>query len=302
MKKLIYIITIFGLLISCNEQTEKTIKESEVSEKINPIEDPNLFVGKHKTKAMVLGVFHFDDPGLDSYKSKYSVNILGEKRQEEIEYLLEKLAQFKPTKILLEFPRIKGDSVMNAKYKKFLDGKFDISKEKNEWYQLGFKLAKKLNHRRVYSVDASAKWCGPNLDWDNFDEEKYLKEHNQYDKSTRYDFEKFYELGDSLTTALTLTEYFAYDNNPQIRLKDHQSYLTKNVIRGAGDNYLGASSVSKWYQRNIKIFANTLDVTDFDKEERVLLIFGAGHVWQLRQLFKDSPDFEYIEPNNYLTE
>ena len=91
-------------------------------------------------------------------------------------------------------------------------------------------------------------------------------------------------------------------NNPEDRLKGHQAYLTNNIIEGAGDNYLGADGVARWYRRNLRIFANAYDLTDFDKEERLLLIYGSGHVWQLRQLFKDSPDFEYFEPNDYLTE
>ena len=46
---------------------------------------------------------------------------------------------------------------------------------------------------------------------------------------------------------------------------------------------------------------NAYDLTDFDREERLLLLYGSGHVWQLRQFFMDSPDFEYVEPNKYLT-
>lgn len=300
MTKNILLLLLIICIISCNGEI-KTVKESKQSEELNSVENPNLFVGKHKAKAMVLGVFHFDYPELDTHISEYQVNVLEAKRQGEIENLLEKIAKYKPTKILLEFPRINGDSIMNERYKRFLTGKFDIKNEKSEWYQIGFRLAKKLNHSRIYSVDANAKWCGPDLDWDNYSVDKYLKEHNQFDKSTRYDYEMFYKNGDSLTKVLTLTEYFIYDNNPKIRLKDHQAYLTETVLEGAGDNYVGAASVSRWYQRNIKIFSNAYDITDFNNPERLLLIFGSGHVWQLRQFFSDSPDFEYVEPNEYLT-
>jgi hypothetical protein len=99
-----------------------------------------------------------------------------------------------------------------------------------------------------------------------------------------------------------LTEHFAMLNSPENRLKDHQAYLTEIILEGAGDNYLGADAVAKWYRRNMRIFANAYDITDFDTEERLLLIYGSGHVWQLRQLFMDSPDFEYIEVNEYLSE
>ena len=37
-----------------------------------------------------------------------------------------------------------------------------------------------------------------------------------------------------------------------------------------------------------------------NKEERILLIYGYGHVWQLSQFFNESPDYEYLAVNNYL--
>ena len=120
--------------------------------------------------------------------------------------------------------------------------------------------------------------------------------------STRYNYDAFYEIGDSLKTVQTLTEHLIFENNPKNRLKDHQAYLTEVFLEGAGDNYLGGRWSGRWYRRNLRIFANAYDLTDFDKEERLLLIYGAGHVWQLRQFFMDSPDFDYVEPNEYLME
>ncbi|HBS12709.1 MAG TPA: hypothetical protein DEO36_09235 [Flavobacteriaceae bacterium] len=299
MKKLIFGITILTLFISCNQKTDK---ESQQLKKTSSIEDPNLFIGKYKTKAMVLGVFHFGNPGLDSYKPKFPFDILEKKRQVELDTLLEKISEYKPTKILLEWPRINVDSITNERYQNYLNGFFDITEKSNEVYQIGFKLAKRLGHNRVYCSDASAEWFGVELDWDNYDEEAYLKSKGQFEKSTRYDYESFYELGDSIKSVQTLTDHLIFKNRPENRLKNHQAYLTESVLQGAGDNYLGADGVARWYRRNLRIFSNAYDIADFDKEERLLLIYGAGHVWQLRQFFMDSPDFEYVEPNNYLKE
>lgn len=299
MKKSIYVIMIISLLISCNHQTENTIKQSQKSEKENPITDPNIFIGKHKSKAMVLGVFHFTNPGLDSYKPKFFFNILEEKRQSELDTLLAKISEYKPTKILLEWNRIKMDSITNDRFKKYRNGEFSIDDKSNEVYQIGFKLAEKLGHNNVYCSDASANWFGVELDWDNYDEDTYLKSRGQYGKANRYDYESFYSLGDSLKTTHSLSEHLIWLNSPENRLKDHQAYLT-SIIEGAGDNYLGADAVANWYRRNLKIFANAYDFTNFEKEDRLLLIYGAGHVWQLRQYFIDSPDYEYVEANEYL--
>lgn len=296
IQKLLFGIMILALLTSCNRKVTGSI---QASSRMNTDGNANPFIGKHKAKAMILGVFHFDNPGLDSYKEKFPFDILEEKRQKELETLLAKVAHYRPTKILVESSRIEGDSLLEDRYGNFLKGSFGIDDKRNEIYQIAFKLAKKLGHEKVYASDASAGWFGVKLDWETFDEEAYLKNLGQFEKASR-DYEKFYTESDSLKSVQSLTEHLLFINAPANRLKDHQAYLTQTILSGAGDNYLGADSVGKWYRRNLRIYANVLDLTDFDHEERILLIYGAGHVWQLRQLFTDSPDFDYVEVNGYL--
>jgi hypothetical protein len=275
--------------------------EPEADEEVISQDHPNFFVGQHKTKVAILGVFHFRNPGLDSYKPKFSVDVLSEKRQAEIDDLLNSISEFRPTKILLEVSRKRADSLLNDRYRQYLSGEYDISDQANEIYQLGFRLAEKLGHKRLYAVDEkNSDWFGAEIDWDAYDSEEYRKSLNQYAKSTRYEYGPIYEMDDSLKTVTSLKEYFKYMNNPNRRLKRHQAYLTSTVLTGAGDKYIGADLVARWYQRNLKIFANTYDLADFSKEDRILMIYGAGHVWQLRQLLSDSPDFEYVEINEFL--
>lgn len=302
MKKLISLIAVLILLTSCKKEPDYTAEKNQKPEKLNRITAPNQFIGKNKSQAMVLGVFHFSNPNLDSYKQKFSFDILEEKRQAELDTLLEKIAAYRPTKILIEANRIKYDSILSRRFEHYLNNSYSIEDKSNEIYQIAFKLAKKLKHKKVYCSDARAEWFGVKLDWDNYDGEEYLKSQGQYSKARRYDYNAIYRMHDSLKTQQTLTEHLIMLNHPQNRLKDHQAYLTGTILTGAGDNYLGADSVGKWYRRNLRIFANAYDLTDFDKEERLLLIYGAGHVWQLRQFFMDSPDYDYVEPNSYLTE
>lgn len=296
---------IFGILsllvISCQKQNDK-IEPEKIDEIINPLADPNEFIGQHQAKVMILGIYHFDNPGLDEYKEKYEVDILSNSRQQELNKLLQKLENYKPTKILLEASRINWDSTINIDYANYKDGKFDITNKRNEWYQIGFKLANKLDHERIYCVDEKSKWFGADMDWENYNSEEYQKSLGQFEKANRYNYDKIYSIEDSLKVKQSLIEHFIMINNPENRLKAHQAYLTNTVLTGAGDHYIGADNLTRWYQRNIKIFANTYDIADFSQQDRLLLVYGAGHVWQLRQFFKDSPDFEYVEVNDYLTD
>ncbi len=263
-------------------------------------ETNNFWSNKHKQEVMILGMFHFGESN-DSYQSSHQQDMLSCKKQAEIDSLIVKISRFKPTKILIELDRIHRDSTINVRYQQYLKGEFDITDKPNEIYQIGFKLAKLLNHQRIYCSDASAEWFGTNdIDWNNFDEDAYLKSKNQYEKARRYDYEKFYEYCDSLELCLPINEYLFFLNKPEISLKYHQVYLTNYVLYGAGDNYYGADSVGKWYRRNIRIFSNLYDITNFGENERILLIYGASHVWTLRQFIQDSPDFDYTEVNVYL--
>ncbi|MEM9338066.1 MAG: DUF5694 domain-containing protein [Bacteroidota bacterium] len=302
MKNLLILTYVLIILNSCEQDQSRTRADKpNQAGKMDSITDPNLFLVPHQAKVMVLGVFHFSNPGLDSYKQKFPFDILQPDRQKELDVLLGKLESYQPTKILLEWNRIKSDSIVNKQFQDYLNGSFKIVDKHDEGYQIGFKLAKKLGHDKVYCSDASAHWFGADLDWDHYDSEGYLKSKGQDEKYFRYGFESFYQLGDSLKAVRSLIEHLTWLNHPKNRLKDHQAYLT-SIIEGAGDHYIGADGVARWYRRNLRIFANAYDVASFDKEERLLLIYGAGHVWQLRQFFKDAPDFDYVESNQYLVE
>ena len=285
-------------LFSCSN-SKSAEKILEINSSV--VSDPDEFIGKYKAKTMVLGVFHFANPGGHDYEEVFEVNILLPERQLELEILLNKLAIYNPTKILIERSRKTQDSLANLEYTNFLNGKFSIKEKNDEQYQIAFKLAKKLGHSRIYCSDARAdEWFGIDLNWEKFDESKYLKSKNQYHKSNRYDYETFYRLEDSLKASLKLTDYLKVLNNPKNRLKDHQQYLTSTSLMGAGDNYIGADALARWYRRNLRIYSNVYDIVNFNEQERVLIIYGSGHVWSLRQFFKDSPDFDYVEPNDYL--
>lgn len=285
--------------ISCDKQKKNTLKTSKTKTNFDDFFDVENFQGKYRPKISILGTFHYTNSATHDYIDPYAVDGLSEKRQQELKLLLEKLNSFKPTKILVERNRISFDSLINSKYHQYknLDSVFNIN---DEVYLIAFPLAKRLNHSKIYASDANANWFGANLDWANFNEENYLKSKNQFQKSNRYRYEKAYQKQDSLKLILPLLEYYKASNTPKAQLFSHQIYLTETALSGAGDNYIGADAVARWYRRNLRIFANVLDLVEFDKEERILIIYGASHVWTLKQFFQDSPDFDYVEINSIL--
>lgn len=62
---------------------------------------------------------------------------------------------------------------------------------------------------------------------------------------------------------------------------------------GFPDHHIGADLVGEWYKRNLRIYANIWRTTRAESD-RVMLLMGQGHIWSLRQFFRENPDFEVV--------
>lgn len=93
-----------------------------------------------KPELMILGTFHFRDAGKDGYKPKFPFNVLSEKRQAEVEDLVNSLAEYKPTKIAVEWKKETDQHFLDSLYQRYLEGKYNLGE--NEIYQVSFRLGK----------------------------------------------------------------------------------------------------------------------------------------------------------------
>src|ERR671934_11979 len=55
-----------------------------------------------RASVMLLGTFHFDDPGLDAHKPRHAFDVFSARRQSEIAEVVGLLAAYRPTKIAVE--------------------------------------------------------------------------------------------------------------------------------------------------------------------------------------------------------
>ena len=78
-----------------------------------------------KTQVMLLGVYHFDNPGKDKHNLKID-DYLTEKRQQEISEVISLLSQFEPNKIFIE---LKPDSQeeIDSLYQLYAMDKLDLN-------------------------------------------------------------------------------------------------------------------------------------------------------------------------------
>jgi hypothetical protein len=242
---------------------------------------------------MILVTYHMDNPGLDSVNQNAD-DVLSPRRQAEISELLDKLARFQPTKIMIE-SQYRSAYWPNL-YKKYVAGEQKLGR--NEIEQIGFQLAKRLNLETVYPVDFPMYMNG--LTDREIEYPKPKPEASSESKPVQQNkTEPPLSEEDKLLRQSTVTEYLR-DLNGEKRIRDSNAqYMQMLLPNDDPAIYARTDLVTNWYKRNLRIFTNMARITKFGKD-RVLLIIGSGHLKILRDFAIDSPDFCLVDLEAYL--
>jgi hypothetical protein len=236
---------------------------------------------------LVIGLYHMDNPGLDINNVKAD-DVLKEKRQKEIAELTAVLAEFQPTKIAVEAPF--NDPNPQQRYEDYRNGKYRLTR--NEIDQIGFRLAKQLNHAKIYPIDVKG----------DFPFEAVAK--LAADTGQQSALDDFMAEGKNSVNAIdaqlkisSVLDTLRFMNSPEEIAKD-QSFYMKLVRFATKDNYAGPDLLAEWYRRNARIYANLRSIIS-SPDDRVLVLYGAGHVYWLQRNILDSHDLILDQLRNY---
>lgn len=238
-------------------------------------------------QVMLLGTYHMSNPGLDQINPEAD-DPRSPTRQREIGELLTALAEFEPNKIAVEWPFSMQDSV-DARYERYLAGDFELGR--SETYQIGFRLAGQLGHETIYAVDYQ---MGMPMD----SAMEYAQAHGQMETLAYLGqqgaaIEKY--LND-LILNLTIPEILYHHND--MRGDTLWSGYMEIARIGGGDDYPGAVAVARYYERNLRIFANITRIAE--PGDRILVIFGSGHRVPLYHYLHYAAEYEPVSPLPYL--
>lgn len=114
----------------------------------NPSEAQAAPVGSEPVQVMILGTYHFANPGRDIANMEVD-DVLAPKRQAEIAELVNSLAEWAPTKVAVEDEADAPTLALPG----FGDTDALLAADRNESVQIGFRLARKLGHEAVYGHD-----------------------------------------------------------------------------------------------------------------------------------------------------
>ena len=248
-----------------------------------------------KPHLLVLGSYHMANPGRDVAKSEVA-DVLQPERQAQIEQLVEKLGKFRPTRIAIE---VEPDdcAAVQDKFDRYVKGSYQMSR--NETEQLGFRLAKAANLKGLSCVDWND--MPPGDFTANYDYDEYAAkdpELKSFLANSRKELQERVTANSQKMLGLSIVDQYIFLNQPAQIDTAHEHYFDYVRI-GRGKEYVGANYLSHWYGRNMKIFANLIRMTE-SPDDRVLVIYGAGHVKLLNQFARESNYYEVESPLKYL--
>ena len=230
-----------------------------------------------RAEVLVLGTYHMANPGRDIHNMRAD-DVLAAKRQAEIAELIAVLKRFRPTKIAVE--RNVGDERIPKDYADYLAGKHELTR--NEIEQIGFRLAKELGHSALYAVDADGEFPYPRL----------VKYAQATGRSKELDaisdaFGAEVKAQGEYLASHTILEALLYINADD-KVARETGLHQRMAHLGENGDWAGADLLADWYRRNARIFTNVTRTVD-SPSERVLLIFGAGHLGLLRHAVGNDP-------------
>ena len=250
-----------------------------------------VFGQTHKTKILLIGTIHFENPHTDQFELKAD-DFFSAKRQRELEDLTDVLSQTKATKVMIERP-VGNQHSSDSLYDLYLTGVYKLTVSERE--QIGFRLAKKLKLNQVNCVD---KFYGMSHDSLMV---ATAKENNQLSllKDLSTEANAMLNDYDNKLKKGTLTDVIKYLNKPEELKRNLSLYLKFLAKIGAGKNFAGAESVSDWYLRNLAIYSNIINQVG-PSDKYVVLIFGQGHIPILKHFLENNDNFDVVELKNVL--
>ena len=267
------VLVCFSLILVC-----ATIASGQQRAALHAVSQQSPVETSARAEVLVLGVYHMANPGRDIFNTQAD-DVLTTKRQAEIAQLIEVLKKFRPTKIAIES---NPGGPRPGQYSEYLAGKHTLSR--NEIEQLGFRLAKELGHKNIYPVDADGDFPYPRV-------EKFAKATGRSLEleAINRDFAARVKAQNEYLASHTILETLLYMNADDRIAQELALYFRTGRLNENGD-WAGADLLADWFRRNLRIFGNIVQITD-SPNDRVLVIYGAGHLGWLQYNFSHDPNF-----------
>lgn len=246
-------------------------------------------------EVIVLGTYHLGNPGQDLHNARIDP-VTTQAKQAELEAVAEALARFRPTAIAVERVAQDQADMLDHRYPAFTPA--DLLTVPDERVQIGYRLAHRLGLERVYAIDEQDREGQPS--WFPFEDVQSWAEANGRSPALAAMHEQVATMIGEMETrqrANTVGSVLRWMNTPESAASG-QTFYTALLSFGAGDAQPGAILNGRWYTRNALIFARLMQAAQ--PGDRIVVIYGAGHSYWLREFVRSTPGFRLVEANDYL--
>lgn len=240
-----------------------------------------------RPQLMLLGTYHFANHGADVVNSQVP-DVLEPARQKEMAAVADALMKFKPTKVVVEYPVAKQDK-LDQRYHAYRNGAYALTRDEVD--QLGLRIASLLGHDRVHAVDWNKMPPGRVED---FDYVQWSERNGQQARLAAMRDPSRARKAENFMSGSPVGKWLERFNEPDQLASSHRNYFDYTLLGDSSDSP-GANWMANWYGRNLKIFANLVRLAD-RPGDRVLVIYGQGHIFLLREFAEQSGAFQVVSP------
>lgn len=246
------------------------------------------FAQTKQSDLLLLGTFHFNNPGGDIAKTK-TFDITAPKPQAELEAMAQKISSFQPSKIFVEWPakeQAELDDVYNAYlkggYEQYIRAKYPKPAQqgfylKNEIVQLAFRAAKKAKLTKLYGIDYHTSFPFDSV----MQAMKAAKQDALIQRTMAIIKDQETDQNKKIAT-YSLTELLLDTNTPAELANNKAFYLEVFNRAGSLDSFAGPFLVSEWYRRNLYMYSivqKTMTPTDGN----AVVLVGSGHAAMMQE-------------------
>ncbi len=250
---------------------------------------------QQQREALLIGTFHYHNPGLDAAKVK-DFDVLSKKSQQELEWMAEKIRDYKPGKIFVEWP-YDGQKELDSLYRLYLEGSyFDNDSlsdfyRKNEIFQLAFRAAGKSRLAGVHAID----YRETQFPFDSL--MTVLKQHDQsgllaeIEESIQYFTNSF---DSRIENGASLQELTYFLNTRELRNRGNRIHMELPLMAGERENFIGPFLASEWQRRNLYMWSLAQKGTEAE-DQRIVLLLGSSHIATIKSYIDQNADWKAVE-------
>jgi hypothetical protein len=237
-------------------------------------------------KVLNFATFHLTNT-TDANSSVVDIN--NPKVKGDIDKIVQKLIEFKPTIICVEIPKQYSQG-SNDIYQEYKIDQSRITNWSEEINSIAFEVGRLSGVDSIYGIDFPI----------GFDYPKLMEMAEISNSPLTIKFLEKYSKNLEKYNELSLIGKFQALNSAEWRSETLNHYNFLSTMHSK-ENWEGVEIVSEFYKRNLAIYSNFYEIPK-KETDRVLIILGGTHSAFLDVFLKNDDNFEIVDPKEFVVQ